>query len=241
MNTIKVLGICGGPRKGNAKFLLGEAVKELQTLEIPSVYREFSFFRKSMQPCIACHACTRNGGNCILKDDFEELRSLWLKADVVIYAFPVFAQGVPGQLKCFIDRLGNSLYGKYEVGSMRHMKTIVPIAVGAHLFGGEELAINQIIQHAVLVNCIPVSGDGPESYIGAPAWTRNDLSMKAMKELYETGEEDALISIKAARSNVRRAVELATLVKCGAEQLKELLSQDKRYFAYYLRNEEVES
>ena len=233
MKEINVLGIIGGPRKGNSAFFLKKAMEETSEMDIPVSYTEYAFQNKVMHPCIACHACTRNGGVCILRDDFEDLRSKWLAADVILYAFPVFAQGIPGQLKCFIDRLGNSLYGKFEVGSMRHMKTVVALTVGAHLFGGQELAINQIIQHAVLLNSIPISGNGPESYMGAPAWAGGSVSANALPELYEKKDADLMISLNAAKSCVRRAVEVAAILRTGALEMKEQLIKDKRYFAYF--------
>jgi len=235
MKPLKVLGILGGPRQGSCHYFLEQAVSVLEDLPFPTELESYSLRGKQMQPCIACHKCTTNGGVCILKDQFEELRQLWINADVIIYAFPVFAQGVPGQLKCFIDRLGNSFYGKYEVGSMRHMKAIVPLTVGAHLFGGQELAMNQIIQHAILLNSIPVAGDGPNSYIGAPAWTRNDLSRDALKKLAENGDEDTKISLAAAKSAVRRGVEVAAMLRSGADVLHDALVQDVRYRPYLQR------
>lgn len=240
MKTIHVLGIVGGPRNGNSAYLLERALDHIRGLKIPTEIQICSLRGKQIQPCIACHRCTTNGGTCILKDNFEDIRQQWIQADVILYSFPVFAQAVPGQLKCFIDRLGNSFYGKYEVGSMRHLKTVGAMTVGAHLFGGEELAINQIVQHALLLNCIPVSGDGPASYMGAPAWTRGDLGRDALKQLEAQGEADIQISLQAAASTAQRAVEVAAMLQQGAKQLQAILGQDVRYKPYLSRIAEEE-
>ncbi|MDD4835185.1 MAG: molybdopterin-dependent oxidoreductase, partial [Lutispora sp.] len=103
---------------------------------------------KKMGSCISCFKCGENKGLCILEDDFEDLRQLWIESDVIIYSTPVYHLSVPAQLKCFIDRLGNSFYGHYKVASVRHMKTIGVLCQGMHFFGGQELATSYLIQHA---------------------------------------------------------------------------------------------
>ena len=215
--------------------MLSHALEHIRKMPIPLEIHTCAVRGKRIQPCVACHRCVSNGGSCILKDDFEELRQQWIQADVILYAFPVFAQSIPGQLKCFIDRLGNSFYGKYKVGSVRHLKTVGAIAVGAHLFGGEELAVNQIAQHALLLNCLPVSGDGPNSYMGAPAWTHGDLSVHAMEELVRRGDEDTVVSLRAVESTAQRAVEIAAMLRYGAKEMKDILAQDARYGPYLSR------
>lgn len=55
--------------------------------------------------CRACGACIRNGGTCILKDDMAEIITLFQKADVVVFATPVYFYGVSAQMKTFIDRM----------------------------------------------------------------------------------------------------------------------------------------
>ena len=104
----------------------------------------------------------------------------------------------------------------------------------------EELAINQIVQHALLLNCVPVSGDGPASYMGAPAWTRGDLGKDALKQLEAQGEADIQISLQAAASTAQRAVEVAAMLQQGAKQLQAILGQDVRYKPYLSRIAEEE-
>lgn len=106
-DQIHILGLCASPRQGNSDFLLDKA------LEIASGARtevkRFSLGRKPIAPCDACMAHRALKGECRIKDAFQEMRDLWLGADVVIYSFPVYHMGIPAQLKSFLDRLGNSL------------------------------------------------------------------------------------------------------------------------------------
>jgi len=132
-----VLGLCASPSRGNSEFLLDKA---LEIVSGPGIQiNRFFLGRKSLAPCDACGAHKSLKGECRIKDAFQEMRDLWLDADVVIYAFPVYHMGIPGQLKSFLDRLGNSL-GYYfpsddppTYGILRLMKTMGFLTQGAHL------------------------------------------------------------------------------------------------------------
>ena len=176
---VKILGICASPRKGNSLFLLKKAMEAIPKLpgagEVSTEVVEFRGL--SMAACKACEGCTRTGGECVIQDGFQSLRDRWVRADVVLYSVPIFHLNIPGQLKCFIDRLGMTQRGRYKV-SQRRLKVVGVISQGSHLFAGQELAVAFLHQHAVLMNCIPVSGDGWESYLGASGWTRNQKRLR---------------------------------------------------------------
>ena len=200
---INVLGICGSPRKGNSEFLLKESLRASQEVD-PGRIRisEYSFKGKKFSPCVGCFKCAeeKHLGECVIEDDFQSLRDLWLDSHVIIYSVPVYHVGIPGQLKCFIDRLGNTINRYYRLTSPRFLKVIGAIAQGTHFAAGQELAVNFLIQHAVLKNCLPVSGDGWESYLGACGWTRTERGVDALEKLYEKGDADALVAVKGSRS-----------------------------------------
>ena len=229
MTSINVLGIVASPRTGNSEYLLERALTEAQNLPFDINANTIRLRGKKIQPCIACFKCLENKGTCILKDDFEEIISAWLDADVVIYSAPVYHLSIPGQLKCFIDRLGQSLNGYYDVRSVRHLKVVANIAQGTHLFGGQEIAIANLILHEVLMNCVPIAGDGWESYIGAAGWTANQRDRQAFKQLDESDDHDASITIRAANRMVQRAIETAAIIKLGGLQLSDCLKDDPRY------------
>ncbi|MBQ6322894.1 MAG: flavodoxin family protein [Lachnospiraceae bacterium] len=229
MNTIKILGISASPRKGNSEFILTEALKEVQTLPFDCEVSIASLRGREIKPCVGCFACRKNNGHCFIKDDFEELREQYLAADVIIYSVPLFNYSIPGQLKCFIDRLGQAMTGYYGVRATRPLKVCGNIIQGAHLYGGQDFAITTLTMHEMLAKCIPIAGDGWESYTGAGGWTAADASRDAFKKLYEAEDKDTLATMRAARSVVKRAVETAAIIKCGAEGLYEYLSTDEKY------------
>jgi len=234
---IKLLGLCASPRKGNSAFLLDKSLEEVSCLPFDVDTTLYSFQGKQIQPCLSCFACMKTG-KCIINDDFEELRQLWINSDVIIYSFPVYHLSIPGQLKAFLDRLGNAFFGYYPVASVRHLKVMGFLSQGMHYFGGQELAINNLVLHSILLNCIPVSGDGWQSYIGACGWTENSLDYDSFAKLKKEENRDLAITLTAAKSVVKRAIEMSAIVKKGVSQLQEKLSVDKRYRPYIERMNE---
>ena len=181
------------------------------------------------------HPHGQRGGNCYIEDDFGALRDKWAVADAIIYSIPVYHLGIPGQLKCFIDRLGNSLWSYYGGLVAKSLRVSGAITQGAHLFAGQEMAATALIQHALVMGGIPVSGDPWESYIGAAGWTRCGERKDALRNLADAGEEDAQIAVRAAKSLGRRVAQMALLVRAGGEALRQELAEDGGYSIFLNR------
>ncbi|MBU0513684.1 MAG: flavodoxin family protein [Proteobacteria bacterium] len=231
-NELRVLGISGSPRVGNSSYLLNVALEAAAEVNRELVRVEsYSFRGKNFGPCLGCFKCSqeKHMGECAIKDDFQHLRDLWLGADAVIYSTPVYHVSIPGQLKCFIDRLGNTINKYYRLTSPRFMKVVGAIAQGMHLFGGQELTINFLLQHAVLKNCIPVSGDGWQSYLGAAGWTGAKREGNSIKRQFESTETDAEVVVQAAESLGRRVTELALILRQGLRHLEDACALDDAY------------
>ncbi|WP_227761928.1 flavodoxin family protein [Zhaonella formicivorans] len=234
---LKVLGICGSPRDGNSKYLLEEALEAAKSIPQFEVFTDYYSVRgKKLAPCVMCQKCADNGGVCIIKDDFNEFVEKWIEADVVLYSVPVYHMGIPAQLKAALDRLGNSLFGRYSknfspeaVTLPKSLKVIGAIAQGAHVFSGQEHTITDLINHALIMGCVPVTGDMWEAYIGAGGWTYNDIDRNAIKKQVAENKFDALVAVKASRALAKRAVELAGLLKAGARVQSEYLKKDPVY------------
>lgn len=237
MISLKILGIVGSPRKGNSEYLLERALEGAESYAPDRTIIEVYRFRgKKFGPCIACDHCIRKNGECVHGDDFHELKELWLSADAVIYSLPVYHMSMPGQVKCFLDRLGNSLFGSHSAtladGSqtlLKQMKAISSLAQGIHIFSGQEHTITDMINHTLMMQSVPVTGDMWEAYIGAGAWTANRISRGAMEELVNEGDPAAIASVKAARSLGRRTVETADFILSGIEARELALAGDPSY------------
>ena len=99
---MKVLGIMGSPRiKGNTDLLLDEALRgaKIQQAETEKIIVD----RLKITPCKEYYGCTKDG-NCVLRDDMDDIYPRLVAADVVIVASPMFFYSVTAQLKALIDR-----------------------------------------------------------------------------------------------------------------------------------------
>ena len=235
---VRLLGICGSPRKGNSLFLLEQAMDAAVEEHPERVETDtYLFGQTQFAPCDACQAHKKRRGECRIQDGFQGLRDKWLDADAILYSVPVYHMGIPGQVKCFIDRLGNSL-GYYFSQSPpeestfhipRLMKAIGCITQGSHLFAGQEHVQAYINTHALLMRCIPVPGDLWESYIGAGGWTEVNLKRSALKNLVEDEKPDAQIAVRSARTVGIRVVEMAMIIRDGIKANESLLMEQFPY------------
>ncbi len=244
MLEINILGISASPREGNSMYLLQEALNAAKEVNLSHVEAEtYSIKGKTFKPCIHCYACQdKLNGECAIKDDFQELRNKWVEADVIIYSVPVYHMSIPGQLKCFIDRLGNSLNTYYnhkyeEKGIMRSMKVIGSIAQGRHIFSGQEHTLTDLINHTILMGSVPLSADLWEAYIGVGGWTANKRDKNSIKKLNNKKDFDASITVKACRNLGKRSVELASILIGGALEYRSYLEKDPSYAPLLRRSE----
>lgn len=235
-DKIKILGLCGSPRRGNSHFLLERALESAEeSLPGRLNVNRFHLGQKPMAPCDACMAHRQLEGECRIEDGFQEIRDQWVAADIVLYAFPVYHMGIPAQLKAFIDRLGNSLgyyFQKSEPRTFhipRLLKVMGFITQGAHLYGGQDLALSFMVNHALLMRSVPVPGDLPHSYVGAGGWTGGQIGKGSLEELYEQRDRDALITVESAQQVARRAVQTAMILQGGLQSNRQILARDPGY------------
>lgn len=95
--------ISSTPRKGgNSEVLANEFARGVKDA---GHYVEVINLRDyNLKYCIGCYACHKNG-KCIHNDGMNELAKKLLKANVIVFATPVYFYSMSGQLKVFIDRL----------------------------------------------------------------------------------------------------------------------------------------
>ena len=109
---MKVLGIEGSPRKsGNTeklvrKILEGAEEAGAQTQFIKLIDHDLKF-------CKGCGTC-RATGECVQKDDMEDILEILQRNDVIILGSPVYVWQVTGTTKVFMDRLSRLLTPEFE-------------------------------------------------------------------------------------------------------------------------------
>lgn len=99
---IKVLGIAGSPRRsGNTETLLDRFLAGAQSggAEVEKIIAA----HLQVHGCRACDGCWGDG-QCVIKDDLQEVEAKLVAADVIVLAAPLFFWGLPAQVKALIDR-----------------------------------------------------------------------------------------------------------------------------------------
>jgi multimeric flavodoxin WrbA len=99
---IKIIGICGSPRKGNNEILLEEALK---IAEREGTKTDLIILReRKIEMCDGCLECDKTG-KCHFKDDMNNIIIKMKKSDGIIFAAPTYFDDVNGLMKNFLDRL----------------------------------------------------------------------------------------------------------------------------------------
>lgn len=177
---MRVLGICGSPRKGgNTEFSLNTSL---------NVLREKGFNTgmilladKDIKYCDHCGDCL-DGKICPIKDDVADIFEKMISADGIIIASPVYYGGVTAQLKALFDRsimIRGKLKGK--VGGA--------IAVGQARNGGQELTCEQILvwmmSHEMRVVPLRFGGTVVASLKELDAAKKDEVGLKTCVKLAE--------------------------------------------------------
>lgn len=109
---MKVLGISFGRKNQRSDVMVKEA---LFAAKAAGADVEFmNTIHMDIGHCRACDYCSRKRDKgdreicCCLKDDYHTLEEACLEADGIIIAAPVYAVGIVGQFKNFLDRFGPS-------------------------------------------------------------------------------------------------------------------------------------
>ncbi len=127
---MKIVGICGSPRKGNTEWMLRKllegAIKAGAETEL-ILLRE-----KDIRACDGCLSCEVGGkqrkGICRIQDDMQHIYPKLVEADGLAFGTPVYFEMLSGLLKNFMDRTC-PVWPKLE------LKPIVGIAVAEEGIG----------------------------------------------------------------------------------------------------------
>jgi multimeric flavodoxin WrbA len=166
---MKILGMCGSPRKQATEYVLQEA---LSMMEGKGFETEFFTVRgKNIGPCRHCDYCMRKK-ECILKDDMYQVYPLIQEAEGLIMATPIYNGGLSANIKAVMDRC--RALGAVDFNFLQY-KVGMGITVGGDRAGGQELAMQQIIAYYILNGAIPVSGGAFGANLGANFWSQDTL------------------------------------------------------------------
>ncbi|MGD2085073.1 MAG: flavodoxin family protein [Candidatus Aminicenantes bacterium] len=166
---MKVLGICGSPKKKNSttRFALEKAMSAVKESGLESQMLVLSQY--TFSGCVDCGAC-RKKLDCSIDDDFKQSILPVLKDNEIkgmIYASPVYFGGVTWLMKAFLDR---SLLLRRN-GFKFEDRVAGVLTVGKSRHGGQELAALDLVKNCLIHGMIVVPDRPPTSHFGAMLWS----------------------------------------------------------------------
>lgn len=189
---MKVLGIYGSPRKGgNTDQLLDKALEgaRFAGAEVKRLYvRDLN-----LCGCLECGGCDKTG-ECVVKDDMQQVYPLLDWAEVIFLASPIFFYGVTAQAKALIDRSQarwsrRLLEKTLEEKALRNRGRGYLIAVGATR--GKNLFEGAILTAKYFFDALDMTYEGGIFF-------RSLEKRNAVKENPETLQEAFTLGVKAA-------------------------------------------
>lgn len=107
---MNILVLNGSPRpNGNTKGMIEVfrkgAVSAGHQVDVMDVCR------MKIGGCRACEYChTKGRGECVQKNDMQQVYTLLKEAEMLVIASPIYYHGITGQLKCALDRFYSVAY-----------------------------------------------------------------------------------------------------------------------------------
>jgi multimeric flavodoxin WrbA len=204
---VTILLINASPRAhSNTGWLIDKAQEG--ALSVGGVETDvFSFKGKQMGPCKGCTPYCEKNKTCITEDSFQELTAMWLRADGIVWGMPVYTFGPPAQTRAWMDRFGEIFFQNSRNKGRPLLRFLKPTGIlvqGSSRFGGQEITAQSMLEHIVLEDCIPVSGDMPP----------DDQAVLAQVVDKTSPGDDARLLQAAYRMGVRVA-EMTKIIKAG--------------------------
>ncbi|MDD2438817.1 MAG: flavodoxin family protein [Methanosarcinaceae archaeon] len=199
-NKLKILGISGSPRKGATDFLVREALK-LAEEKYGAETAYFSVHGKKLEFCLHCDYCIRKKEGCFHKDAIaEELYDKMIWADAWIFGTPVYQGNVSAQTKTILDRC-RALVARDP--NVFQNKVGMGLADGGDRVGGQEPAIQTLLNFYIINEMIPVGGGAFGANFGATFWSK-DLKAEGVSKDSE--------GMRTLRKTLKKLIETTRLV-----------------------------
>ena len=103
---MEILTILGSPnREGNTSELLKAYIAGVSSLEKDISITAIDIGSEDIFPCKGCFKCKTEFSKCVLDDKMNDYYKVFRRADVVVFASPIYWFNITAQLKAFFDRL----------------------------------------------------------------------------------------------------------------------------------------
>ena len=172
------LFLLGSPRENGNSETMAKSVAEGLLQSAGNIVEFIHLNDLQLRPCQACGGCTASG-NCIIKDDMEELYLKTDEADRIFFVSPIYFYALSAQLKSYIDRCQARWSRKYLLGQ----KYRADEKRGGYLLSCASTNGKKLFDGPVLtIKCLC---DTLDLKYGKPLLIRNVESRKALLKLPE--------------------------------------------------------
>ncbi len=111
-----IVVITGSPRKnGNTEILADAFIKGAKSSG--NTVTKINSGNLKINGCTDCKYCFTHDGICVQRDGMDEVYPSLKKADMIVFASPVYFYGFTAQIKALIDRLYVTVGKKFPITS----------------------------------------------------------------------------------------------------------------------------
>lgn len=107
-----ILILSTSPRKGGNSEALADAFAE-GAREAGHNAEKICLYDKNIQFCKGCLACQKTQ-KCVIQDDANAIVERMIRADVVVFATPIYFYEMSGQMKTLLDRTNPAFATQYK-------------------------------------------------------------------------------------------------------------------------------
>ena len=152
---MKIAVFNGSPRKENTTAMV-QAFRQGAEAAGYEV-EEYQVGKMKIAGCLACEYChNKGGGNCIQKDDFEQLLPAYKEADIVVFASPIYYFTMTAQMEAAIQRV-------YCIGKPLNAKKAVLLLSSAGVYTGAIAQFKDYMAYAGIEIAGIITANGAEN------------------------------------------------------------------------------
>ena len=108
--------VCGSPRNnGNTEILVDAFIKGVR--KSSNQITKIKLSQLKINGCTDCKHCFTHDGECIQRDGMDSIYPMLRKADMIVFASPIYYYGFSSQIKAVIDRLYAGTEKKFPITS----------------------------------------------------------------------------------------------------------------------------
>jgi multimeric flavodoxin WrbA len=112
-----IVVVTGSPRvHGNSDALAEEFIAGAESSGNKVI--RFDAGRMYIRGCNDCRYCFSNNGECVIRDDMQEIYPALYEADILVLSSPIYWYGLTAQIKAMIDRMFASSARPYPIKAL---------------------------------------------------------------------------------------------------------------------------